>query len=108
MVGVLFVGILVVLWLYVVVTAIRRRMIWHATIALLSSGIIVLGGFVGNWCATGTNPDIETSCCGLRFGCLIGTVIFVVVVAAVAIDMARRVGRTEAPGPDADGPGAPA
>jgi len=107
-VGVLFVGILVVLWLYVVVAAMRRRMFWHATIALLSSGIIVFGGLVGNWCATGTNPDIETSCFGLRFGCLIGTVIFVVVVAAVAIDMTRRASKIDTSDPDADGPGAPA
>ena len=106
--GVLFVGILVVLWVYVVVTAMRRRMFWHGTLALLSSGIIVFGSFAGNWCATGTNPNIETSRSGLGFGCLIGMVVFVVVVAAVAIDMARRIGKTPASGPGADGPGAPA
>lgn len=89
--GVLFIGVLAVLWLYVVIAALRRRMFWHGVIALLSAGIIVFGGFAGNWCATGTNPNVKTSCCGLRYGCLIGMAVFVVVLAAVAIDMARRV-----------------
>ena len=101
--GVLFIGVLAVLWLYVVIVALRRRMFWHGIAALLSAGIIVFGGVAGNWCATGTNPDVETSCCGLRYGCLIGMAVFVVVLAAVAIDMARRIIKDSPPDPDGDG-----
>jgi hypothetical protein len=101
-VGVVFIVVVGLLWLYVVVTALRRQMFWHAAITVLAAGFPVFGGFAGNWCATGKLPGDELSCCGLRWGCLVGLATFVIMLAVIAVDMARRSAESQESTPAAD------
>ena len=90
--GVLFIALVAVLWLCLLFLTLRRRRTTHALVTLAAIGLPVLGGFAGNWCATGSNPGDKLSCIGITCGCVIGFVSFLAVLAVIAIDLQRRRG----------------